>query len=100
AELLERRQQAGVVALVKADRRLVEDVQHADQARADLRRQSNALRFATRQRFRRATKGEVVEADVDQKAQSLAHFLENRPGDFGVQTRAAVATNRNAIEEF
>ena len=35
-----------VVALVQADARLVEDVEHADQAGADLRREPDALRLA------------------------------------------------------
>ena len=35
-----------VVALVQADRRLVEDVQHPDEAAADLGREPDALRFA------------------------------------------------------
>ena len=47
---VERREQAPVVALVEADRRLVEDVQHAGQVRADLRRQPDALPFAARER--------------------------------------------------
>ena len=51
AQLLERGEQSRVVALVQPDRRLVEDVQHADEARADLRRETNALRLAARQRF-------------------------------------------------
>jgi hypothetical protein len=59
--------QAGVVALVQADRGLVEDVQHAHQARADLRRQPDALCLAARQRRRRPVEGQVVEADVEQE---------------------------------
>ena len=39
-------QQAVVVALVQADARLVQDVEHAHQARADLRGQADALRLA------------------------------------------------------
>ena len=39
AQPLERADQARVVALVQADRRLVEDVEHADELRADLRRE-------------------------------------------------------------
>lgn len=39
-----------VIALVQADRRLVEDVEDADEARADLRRQADALCLAARQR--------------------------------------------------
>ena len=58
-------EQARVVALVQADRRLVEDVEHADQRAADLRRQPDALRLAARQRRRRAVERQVVEPDVD-----------------------------------
>ena len=46
--------QALVVALVQADRRLVEHVEHADEAAADLRRQPDALRLAAGERGRRA----------------------------------------------
>jgi hypothetical protein len=42
-----------VVALVQADRRLVEDVEDADQAGADLGREPDALRLAAGQRARR-----------------------------------------------
>jgi hypothetical protein len=37
---LERRDQLAVVALVEPDGRLVEDVEHADELAADLRRQT------------------------------------------------------------
>ena len=50
AQVLERREQAVVVALVQADARLVEDVEDALQARADLRREADALRLAARKR--------------------------------------------------
>ena len=40
--------QALVVALVQTDRGLVEDVEHADQAAADLGGQPDALRLAAR----------------------------------------------------
>ena len=39
-------QQAVIVALVQADRRLVEHIEHPGQARADLAGQSDALTFA------------------------------------------------------
>ena len=45
--------QPPVVALVQADRRLVEDVEHPDQAAADLRGQPDALRLAAGERARR-----------------------------------------------
>ena len=64
AQALERVEQPAVVALVQADRRLVEDVEHADQARADLGRQADALPLAARERAGGAVEGQVVEPDV------------------------------------
>ena len=46
--------EALVVALVQADRRLVEHVEHADEPAADLRREPDALRLAAGERARRA----------------------------------------------
>ena len=60
AEVLEpdqRLDQPLVVALVEADRRLVEDVEDADQAGADLGGQPDALRLAAGQRAARAGRG-------------------------------------------
>ena len=47
---LQRFEQPRVVALVQADRRLVEHVEHAGEARADLRGQPDALALAAGQR--------------------------------------------------
>ena len=60
----ERVEQPVVVARVQADRRLVENVQHADQAAADLPGQADALRFAAGERRGGAVERQVVEADV------------------------------------
>ena len=46
AQPLERGEQLVVVALVQADGRLIEDIENTHQARADLRRQTDALGFA------------------------------------------------------
>ena len=81
AQPLERADEALVVALVQADARLVQDVQHAGQPRADLGRQSNALRLATRERGRRPTQRQIVEPDVDQKPQSFADLLQDLAAD-------------------
>ena len=64
--------QLGVVALVQPDGRLVEDVQHAHQARADLGRQPDALGLAARQGVAGAVDRQVVQAHVDQEAQAGA----------------------------
>ena len=81
AQLAQGGEQAVVVALVQADRRLVEHVHDAGQAGADLRGQADALRLAARERFRRAVEREVVEADVDQELQAAGDFLEDLFGD-------------------
>ena len=50
AQALQRGQQLVVVALMQADGRLVQDIQHAHERRADLCRQADALALAARQR--------------------------------------------------
>ena len=64
AEPLERADQPVVVALVQPDRGLVEDVEDADELRADLRREPEPLRLAARERGRGAVEREVADADV------------------------------------
>jgi hypothetical protein len=81
AQALQRAEQARVVALVQADRGLVEDVHHADQPRADLAREADALRLAARERVGAAVERQVVEADVDQEAAAGRGFLEDLVGD-------------------
>ena len=84
AEVLEAHQrldQPVVVALVQPDRRLVEDVEHADEAGADLRRQPDALRLAAGQRARGPVEREVVEADVEQEVEALLDLLQHPLGD-------------------
>ncbi len=78
---LERGDEARVVALVEPDRRLVEDVEHAHERRADLRRQPDALRLAARQRSRVAVEGEVIEPDVDEEAEPRADLLQHLARD-------------------
>ena len=62
AQALQGGDQALVVALVEPDRGLVEDVEHADQRRADLRGQPDPLGLAARQRGRRALQRQVADA--------------------------------------
>src|SRR5438445_7323254 len=80
---LKRRQQTLVVALMQSNRRFVEDVEYADQARSDLCRQPNALAFAPRKTARGAVEREVVESNVDQETEALANFLQDEARDFG-----------------
>ncbi len=97
AQTGQRGDQLGVVALVQADRRLVEDVQHAHEARPDLRRQPDALRLATRERLAGPIERQVVEADVHQEAQPRADLLEHLARDRGLPlvSRAGKAARRS-----
>src|SRR3954451_21419282 len=82
AEALERLEQAVVVLLVEADRGLVEDVEHAREAAADLAGEADALGLAAAQRAAGAVEVEVVEADIVEEAEALVDLLEDGLGDF------------------
>ena len=85
---------------MQADRRLVEHVEHAGQARADLAGQADALALAAGERAGGARQGQVVEADVDQEAQAVVDLLQDPPGDLhllvGELRRPAPRTSRVA----
>src|SRR5262245_8404984 len=84
AQMDEGFEEARIVALMQADRRLVQHIEHASEARADLRGKPNALALAARERARDARQIEVVEADIDQEAQAGADFLEDARRDLTV----------------
>ena len=77
AQPLQRVEQPRIVALVQADRGLVEHIEHAGQAGADLRGEPDALALAAGQRAGGARQRQIIEADIDQEFQPLADFLED-----------------------
>ena len=81
AQPLERADQLRVVALVQADRGLVEDVEDADQAGADLGREPDPLRLAARERRRRALQRQVADPDRVEEPQPLADLAHDEAGD-------------------
>ena len=81
AQPLQGIEQPGIVALVQADRRLVQHVEHAGQSRADLRGEADALALAAGQRTGGARQRQVVQADVEQEGQALADLLEDARRD-------------------
>ncbi len=87
AQVLQRVDQPVVVALVQADRRLVEHVHDAGQARADLRCEPDALRLAARQRLGAALERQVVEADVVQEREPRDDLLDDPLGDLALRAR-------------
>ena len=81
AQALERLDQALVVTLMKTDRGLIQNIEHAHETRADLRCQANTLRLATRKRRRGTIERQIVESNIDQKTQALQDFLDDAPAD-------------------
>ena len=81
AQLLERANQTVVVALMQSDAGLVEDVEHVDQLRANLRGQSDALALAAGQRGRLTVQRQIVQTDLQEEVQARADLLENLGGN-------------------
>jgi hypothetical protein len=81
AQVAQRVEQPLIVALVQADRRLVQHIQHAGEAGADLRGEADALALAARQRAGIAGQSQIVEADIDQEGKPLADLLQDANGD-------------------
>ena len=84
AQALKRTQQLVVIALVQADARLVEDIQHSHQAGADLRGKSDALALAAGQRRRRAGQRQISKPDVHEEAETGLYLFQNTLGDHHV----------------
>src|SRR5215207_1611649 len=82
AQLVQRLKQSAIVAGVQADGRLIEDVEYTRQAAADLARQADALGLAARQRRRRATERDVIEAHVNKKLQTVLYLAQHLAGNF------------------
>ena len=87
AQVFERAEQAVVVARVQADGGLVENIEHAAKARADLRGQANALGFAAGKRGGGAIEAEIAEADGEQEIEALGDFFQRTSGDLFLARR-------------
>ena len=64
---------------VQADRRLVEDVGHVGQRRAEVADHPRPLRLAAGERARRPVQAEVAEAHLDERIEALAERRQQRP---------------------
>src|SRR6185312_2136003 len=84
AQSFERREQSVIVALMQADRRLVENIEHAGEAGADLRSEADALALAARQRAGGARHGQVFETDIAQEAEPLVDLFEDALRDIAL----------------
>ena len=76
-ETLEGVEQPRIVALVQPDRRLVEHIEHAREAGADLRGETNALAFTPGERSGGACQCEIFEPNIHEESKPFADFLEH-----------------------
>ncbi|VWM05150.1 Uncharacterised protein [Collinsella intestinalis] len=83
-QTLERGDESLVIALMQADGGLIQDVEHAHEARADLGRQADALGLAARKRRGGAIERQIVQADIHQEAKTLADLLDDGVADEGL----------------
>ena len=81
AERLKRAQELDVIAGMKTDRRLVEHVEHAREAGADLGGQPDPLTLAARERGCLAIEGQIAEADAVKKLEPARNLLHKFDGD-------------------
>src|SRR5258706_6617315 len=72
---------------MQPDGRLIEDVADAAQVRAELRREANALRLATRERRRRAVERQIAESHLAQEAQARAELGDQIARDVALAAR-------------
>ena len=81
AEVPQRPQEPVVVSGMQPNRRLVEDVENAGQSAADLAGQPDALALAAGECGRPSGQIEIIEADINQKGQPVAHFAHQIAGN-------------------
>ena len=81
AQTLQRADQFDVVALVQANTRLVQNIQHTHKGGTDLRGQSNTLRLAARKRTCTTREGEIVKPDSHKEAESFLDLFDDLLGD-------------------
>ncbi len=96
AQPRQRGDQLGVVPLVEADGRLVEDVEDAHQRRPDLGRQPDPLRLAAREADARAVERQVVQAHVHEEPEPGDDLLEHLAGDRPLALRDALSESSAA----
>ena len=77
----QRAQQPFVVALVQANAWLIEHIEHAREATADLAGQPDALTLAAGKRRAAAGERQVIQSHIDQELQPLHNLPQDAPGD-------------------
>ena len=92
--MLERADKAFIVTLMQADGGFIENVQNAHQARADLRSQTDTLRFAAGKGCSSTLQSQIIQAHIDQELQACNDLLRDR-----IRNRALLAIEMQVVEE-
>ena len=74
-QMLQCSEQFVIIPLVQADTWLVQNIADSDQSGANLCCKTNSLRLAAGKCSRRSGKGEIIQSDVNQEANSCPDFL-------------------------
>ena len=80
-------EQAVIVPLVQTNARFIEHVEHSGETGTDLGRQTDSLRFTTGQGHRRPIEAQIVQTDIQQKAQSHADLAQHEVSDLHLTVR-------------
>ena len=78
---LKRRDQTAIVTLMKANRRLVKNVEHTDETTSDLARQPDALGFSARKGASTSRQRQIVQPNVEQEAHPFEDLLGHAIGN-------------------
>ena len=87
SKVSQRRKEFIVVLLMKADGRLIQDVQNPGQTGADLRCQADALRLTAGQCSCRTAQSQIIQSHIDKEMQPFMNFLQNLASDHPILLR-------------
>ncbi len=82
AKLFERTEKASVVAGMEANAGLIENIENAAEARANLRGEADALGFAAGERGGGAVEAEITKAHGEKEIDAFGNFFKRASGDF------------------
>ena len=94
-QISERSNQPIIVARMQPNRRLIQQVQNADEPRADSGGQPHALPFAAAQRVGRSVQRQILRADAIKKREPPYNFSHNR-----LRHRPLIFCERKSAKEF
>ena len=100
AQMLKRSDKLAIIPLMKSDARLVKDIKHSRERRADLRCEPYSLCLTARERARSAREVEIIKAYADKEVKASLDLLKDLlcylcliSGEFSEESSVAIYTN-------